>query len=248
MWANADDQGRLCGDPEEIKYTVCPNIDHITKQDIPVLLKELQENKLIFCYNNPKSAAVQMLDWWEVHRPQWAYPSQYPPPEGWKDRLRYHPTPTEIITENWVPPGQFERELPGELRSTSKWGLPSELRSTKKKLPQTPSNEIEKGKGNTEEEDGIRKVRSKLHSTSPSPVAIALQEGFPRAFGRDPDSREIAFMRDIEKEISAAGATPDKVYDAYREAARMNIFELSYFRKILYAWLGIERRTSVEVE
>ena len=24
MWANADDQGRLCGDPEEIKYSVCP--------------------------------------------------------------------------------------------------------------------------------------------------------------------------------------------------------------------------------
>ncbi|GAI71593.1 unnamed protein product, partial [marine sediment metagenome] len=30
MWANADDQGRLSGDPEEIKYACCPNIDHVS--------------------------------------------------------------------------------------------------------------------------------------------------------------------------------------------------------------------------
>ena len=34
MWANADDQGRLCGDPEEVKYAVCLNIDHVNKADI----------------------------------------------------------------------------------------------------------------------------------------------------------------------------------------------------------------------
>ena len=119
MWANADDQGRLCGEPDEVKYTCCPNIDHITKADIPELLTELEQNGLIMRYETPKSAAIQLLDWWQVQKPQWAYPSEYPPPEGWKDRLRYHPRPDQIITENWVPPSQWDRELPSELRSAS---------------------------------------------------------------------------------------------------------------------------------
>jgi len=120
MWANADDQGRLSGDPEEVKYAVCPNIDHITKADIPQILEELQRNGLIKVYETPKSMAIQLLDWWEVQRPQWAYPSQYSPPEGWKDRLRYHRSPTEVTTENWIPPSQFDRRLPSALPNTHK--------------------------------------------------------------------------------------------------------------------------------
>ena len=89
MWANADDQGRLSGDPDEIKYAVCPNIDHIVKEDIPDLLKNIEQNELIKRYNTRKSAAIQLLDWWEVQRLQWAWPSEYPPFEGWEDRLRY---------------------------------------------------------------------------------------------------------------------------------------------------------------
>jgi len=83
MWANADDQGRLCGDPEEVKYAVCPNIDHITKADMPELLEDLQRNGLIKRYETPKSTAIQIIDWWEVNQKmQWAWPSDYPPPEG----------------------------------------------------------------------------------------------------------------------------------------------------------------------
>ncbi len=176
MWANADDQGRLCGDPEEIKYAVCPNIDHIAKVDIPEILDELQHNGLIKVYETPKSTAIQLLDWWEVQRPQWAYPSESPPPEGWKDRLRYHPTPKEIVTENWVPPSQFDRELPSALPNTTNKGLGRKLRSQDKTLPHTPSTET--GKGNTKKntEYGIRKVRSKLRSPLPTPAENELLE------------------------------------------------------------------------
>ena len=90
MWVNADDQGRLCGDPEEIKYSCCPNIDHITKTDVPGVLRELKDNALILCYDTPKSSAIQIIDWWDPHRsPQWSWPSDYQPPEGWQDHLRY---------------------------------------------------------------------------------------------------------------------------------------------------------------
>ncbi|NVM24115.1 MAG: hypothetical protein HWN68_20345, partial [Desulfobacterales bacterium] len=83
LWVNCDDQGRFSGDPEDIKHVACPNRDDITKVDIPQLLVELDDQELIKLYSTSKTRALQMLDWWEVHRPQWAWPSQYPPPEGW---------------------------------------------------------------------------------------------------------------------------------------------------------------------
>jgi hypothetical protein len=136
LWANGDDQGRLCGDPEEVKYTCCPNVDHITKADIPELLAEMQQNRLIAVYTTPDSSAIQLLDWWRVQRPQWAYPSEYPPPEGWRDHLRYHLSPSEIVTENWVAPGQLERGLPKALPSTLPGALANELGSAlAKELP-----------------------------------------------------------------------------------------------------------------
>jgi len=111
MWANADDQGRLSGNPEEVKYAVCPNIDHITKADIPELLEELDKNELIKVYNTAKTEAIQMLDWWQVQRLQWAWPSEYAPPEGWQDCLRYKKSATEMVCENW-PPFQATPEKP----------------------------------------------------------------------------------------------------------------------------------------
>lgn len=103
MWANADDQGRLCGDPDEIKYAVCPNIDHIAKIDIPELLGELEANMLVKTYQTENTQVTQMLDWWEIHKPQWAWPSEYPRLNGWVDHLRYKKGASEVVTENWPP-------------------------------------------------------------------------------------------------------------------------------------------------
>jgi hypothetical protein len=110
MWANADDQGRLCGDPEEIKYAICPNIDHISKADIPGILQELSQNDLITVYESPRSAAIQILDWWDVQRLQWAWPSEYEPPCGWQDRLRYKKGASTVITHNWNASGETSGE------------------------------------------------------------------------------------------------------------------------------------------
>jgi len=121
MWANADDQGRLCGDPEEVKYAVCPNIDHITKADMPELLEDLQRNGLIKKYETPKSTAIQIIDWWEVNQKmQWAWPSDYPPPEGWKDRLRYKRGASTVVTENW--PSSGERQNGAQVREETTSG------------------------------------------------------------------------------------------------------------------------------
>jgi len=238
MWINSDDQGRLSGDPDEIKYATCPNIDHITKADIPELLKELEKQGFIKVYATSKTTATQMLDWWEVQRLQWAYPSQYLPPGGWIDHLRYHPTPKEIITENW-PPSQPDELLPSKLPSEPASALPS----NRIESPLTTPLDKEKGKGNRK---GRGILPSALGSRSPpSPVSLALLDNFPKAFGKKPNSRELAYLRDIEKEISAAGgATAEQIHDAFKEAAKQNKLHLSYVRAILLDWLGVERNRS----
>jgi hypothetical protein len=195
MWSNADDQGRLCGDPEEIKYSCCPNIDHITKQDIPNLLKDLQDNKLILCYNTPKSAAIQMLDWWDAnHKMQWAWPSDYKPPEGWQDHLRYKKDAKTVFTLNWPvsgedinssqvsdnsSPGEYSGEetkgaqvsddsrsgeRSGETTETSPLTTPSLLKQKRTKRG--------RGRGNSPEDSGERSGEK----PSPSPVVLSRQE------------------------------------------------------------------------
>ncbi|MBA7476953.1 hypothetical protein ES707_12349 [subsurface metagenome] len=181
--------------------------------------------------------ATQMLDWWEEQRLQWAYPSRYPLQEGWTDHLRYHPTPKEIITENW-PPGQPSELLPSKLPSELPNSLPSKLQETPLTTPSENEKEKEGGRGRG-------RLPSALGSRSPpSPVSSALFDNFPKAFGRRPNSRELAYLRDIEKEISAAGATAEQVRDAFKEAAAQNKLHLSYVRAILLDWLGVERNRS----
>ena len=240
MWINCDDQGRLSGDPDEIKYAACPNIDHITKADIPGLLKELEEHGFIKVYATSKTAATQMLDWWEEQRLQWAYPSRYPPQEGWTDHLRYHPTPKEIITDNWPPSGQqLALEL---LPSKPASALPSKLQSDRESSKEITEKERGRGKGR-----GKGRLPSALGSRSPpSPAATHtfFIESFQKAWGRKPNTREAAQLRDLETEISSAGGTPEQIHDAFKEAAVQNKLHISYVRAILLDWLGVERNRS----
>jgi len=244
MWSNADDQGRLCGDPEEIKYAVCPNIDHITKQDIPGLLKELQDNKLILCYETPKSAAIQLLDWWEANqRMQWAWPSDYSPPEGWQDHLRYKRDAKTVFTQSWPVSGEASGEkgissqVSNEVSSGESSGETSKSPLTTPIKKETIKRK-RRGRGNSPEASGEKPSPSLTDST----LFQKLVDTFPQAWGRMPDSRETAQLQDLGKEISSAGgATAKQIRDAFKEAAKQNKLHLSYVRAILLDWLGIAR-------
>ncbi|MBA7681930.1 hypothetical protein ES703_90274 [subsurface metagenome] len=247
MWANADDQGRICGDPEEIKYAVCPNVDHITKQDIPGLLKELQDNNLILCYDTPKSAAIQMLDWWDANQKmQWAWPSQYLPPEGWQDHLRYKKDAKTVFTQSWPVSGEPSGES-DTISQVSKGESSGESSGETTETPLTTPNKVTitkkekrrgRGRGNSPESSGEK--------PSPSLTGLSLfdyfNEVFLQAFGRKPDSRETAQLRDLGNGISSVGgATAKQVYDAFKEAANQNKLHISYIRAILLDWLGVAR-------
>lgn len=254
IWVNADDQGRLCGDPEEVKYLCCPNIDHITKTEMPNILKDLEDNQLIKIYGTPQSRVIQVLDWWDAHRaPQWAWPSEYPPLNGWQDHLRYKKGATNVVTLNWP----LTREDSGDIST------PDSLAS-----PQTPLlKETDtgegirrgrgRGRGNSPEHSGENtkgfQVSLNNHSgekaPSPSPASLPnytkleqdiyqkFIECMPFCFKRQPDSRELAQIRDYSKEVAAAGAAPQMVFDAFKEAGNQNKLHLSYVHAILIAWL-----------
>jgi hypothetical protein len=113
IWANCDDQGRITGNSNELKYVVCPNMDDISKEDIPCLVDELETQGFVKLYSTSTRQAVQMLDWWEVQKLQWAWPSDYPAPPGWMDRLRYKKGKKQVVTENWDS-GESSPESPPE--------------------------------------------------------------------------------------------------------------------------------------
>ncbi|MDD4984939.1 MAG: hypothetical protein PHQ43_03980 [Dehalococcoidales bacterium] len=171
IWVNADDQGRLCGDPEEVKYACCPNIDHITKADVPPILSELEHNQLIKIYDTPRGPAIQMLDWWNIQKPQWAWPSEYPPPEGWRDRLRYKKGAKTVITANW--PSAESREdsqvkeekASGDVESNSQ--VETEKRASGESVkPPQPNQEVISG-------EVVSAAHTVVNQVSPEPTPQA---------------------------------------------------------------------------
>ena len=246
MWINSDDQGRLSGDPDEIKYTACPNLPSITLEDIPQLLHELSQKNLILAYNSTTAAAVQMLDWWREQKLQWAYPSEFSAPDGWADHLRYHPTPSEIITDNWPPPvlpSTLPSKLPSTLPSTDEAAAEAKPESAAPAFPplDSPLKDKEKEK---EKGEGKGRLPSVLGSTLPSPspspddlstdrnlISGAVMDNFRHWFGhvkasdphknipREPTGKELAQMRDMVTWLVDTGGCPlDFIRQAFREA------------------------------
>jgi hypothetical protein len=269
LWSNADDQGRLTGDPEEIKYAVCPNIDHITKSDTPELLDELTSQQLIKVYNTPKGPACQMLDWWEVnHKMQWAYPSDYPAMNGWKDRLRYKKGREHVVSENWSDSGELsgEPDIPssGEPSLVSSGESSGELGQVfppdplLNKLNQRVTKKS-KSKSNIKSPECSGELPSHSPRASPSEKEILtrLTSNFEKGWGhvqaadlenvipRRASAREAAQLRDLAKEIySAGGCSLDYIDQAFRESSGQNKHHISYVRVVLLDWMGVPRERS----
>jgi len=130
----ADDQGRLTGNPRYLKAITCPLRDEITIQDIPSLLNELERlpTQLIIRYQNSDEELIQIYNWWVFQTMQWAYPSSYPAPAQWVDHLRYKHG-GKVITENWPPSGEPTPE------ATPK----ASPKATPKSSPEAPPGELE---------------------------------------------------------------------------------------------------------
>lgn len=85
----ADDQGRLQGEARVIAALCMPLIAKATERAIERWLVELADHKLISRYEDGARRLIQLIGWWDNQgSPRRAYPSRYPPPDGWNDRVR----------------------------------------------------------------------------------------------------------------------------------------------------------------
>lgn len=92
--AQADDQGRLQGESRVVAALCMPLIKRATEVHVGKWLGELAGTGLIQRYASEGRQLVQIIGWWDNQgSPRRAYPSRYPAPEGWQDRVRIDGTP-----------------------------------------------------------------------------------------------------------------------------------------------------------
>jgi hypothetical protein len=96
----ADDQGRGRAHPGLLRAAIFP-FDSIALDEIRADLEVLAQSGMALVYQVEGKVYYQVVNWWEYQTPQWAGPSDYPSPEGWLDRTRYHGPNRKVITENW---------------------------------------------------------------------------------------------------------------------------------------------------
>jgi hypothetical protein len=108
----ADDQGRLPGDPRQLKAIACPMREEFSPTIIEQLLKELEKAKLIIHYSNSSTKYLQIAKWWDYQSAmRRIFPSQYPPPEGWQDMVKgVSGGQTPTIADNVRPEEEVEEE------------------------------------------------------------------------------------------------------------------------------------------
>lgn len=99
LFSNADDQGRTRGHPALIRNIIFP-YDEVALEQVERDLKALEAIGTIILYQIDGKTYIQVANWWKYQHPQWAYPSEFPGPKGWNDRLRYR-AGGDVLTRNW---------------------------------------------------------------------------------------------------------------------------------------------------
>lgn len=98
---HADDQGRMKANPVYLRAQIFP-YDDIAPSQIKAWLDIMAANGTIILYDVDGRAYLQLLNWWKYQALQYAQPSQFPRPVGWKDRIRKTLTKGYIVTCNWL--------------------------------------------------------------------------------------------------------------------------------------------------
>lgn len=127
----ADDQGRFIHSALRIRATLFPMNDYPPGELETIIQDFIRAGKLI-SYQAGGCQVLQIVNWWKYQdKSSWMGPSQYPPPPGWRDCLRYHGPGNVIIQKNWTTPrqGGFNGHHPQEEQPELPSPLPSELPS-----------------------------------------------------------------------------------------------------------------------
>ncbi|MFA6358915.1 MAG: hypothetical protein WCY09_09695 [Candidatus Omnitrophota bacterium] len=103
---SADDQGRLRDSAALIRSNVFP-LDDVALKDILTALDKYSKAGKIVRYKADNKELIQIVNWWKHQKPRWAGASNYPAPDGWTDRERYHGANNEMIVKNWELSGGY---------------------------------------------------------------------------------------------------------------------------------------------
>lgn len=113
---SADDQGRLQDNTMLIKSQIFP-MDKKPPVKIKNSLDTLEQNEMIHRYQKDGKDLIQIVNWWKHQSPSWASRSNYPAPDDWVDREKYHSAGNNVVTTNWDKKGGFS-ELHSILHSS----------------------------------------------------------------------------------------------------------------------------------
>jgi hypothetical protein len=121
--AQADDQGRLQGEPRVVAALCMPLVRAATERAVGRWLAELAETGLVARYEVGAVRLIQLRGWWDNQgSPRRAYPSRYPAPDGWADRVRIDGEPPRIADD--APP---DRGQPADIPPASSPQFAGEL-------------------------------------------------------------------------------------------------------------------------
>jgi len=114
----ADDQGRGRAHPGLVRSDVFP-LEDVALEDIQAALVSFARDEMLILYDDDGKQLYQVANWWGYQGSMtWAWPSDYPPPDGWTDRVRYRKG-NNVIEENWQGIGGMDDSLEAEDESTA---------------------------------------------------------------------------------------------------------------------------------
>ncbi|MBA7711123.1 hypothetical protein ES703_120078 [subsurface metagenome] len=237
--ANQDDDGRLRGDPAYLR-AITFLYDDYSLEEVKAMRDHLAEvNPNIIVYKNAGDEYIQLRHHRRYQKPRYYHPSKFPAPPGWP----------------------FEEELPASNQKETEQ-QPSDNHLVTKEHTEGKGKgnnlDLDKGKGIGIGRGMAAQTPSPSTRAPPSEIQILhrLTECFKREWGRvkaealdkviprEPTAKESAQLRDLARELSSAGGCPlETIDEAFRDVAgqpqpKMHI---SYVRKVLRAWLGLER-------
>ena len=181
----ADVQGRLLDNPALILARLFPyEYGQITTNMIEASLVCLAAQNWLMRYEIAGMHLIQILQWWEGNSIQYAYPSKYPAPLGWEDRMKYNRR-SEKFTENWnghrdLTPRIGQPFTPKETNKVEALPRPSSKTNKVEALPKDRESESESEEESESESEGEEEESARLaqtgdagpaSSTSTSPAA-----------------------------------------------------------------------------
>jgi len=96
----SDDQGRGRAHPGLVRAAVFP-LEDVTLDEISDGLQAFAEQEMVVLYEAEDKAIYQIVKWWDYQgKMSWAWPSEYPPPPEWQDRVK-HRQGNNVVETNW---------------------------------------------------------------------------------------------------------------------------------------------------